>query len=326
MVPSMQQTRTRSGALSPGPGCYSPGAQETAVLLGFFAPIARRAGGDGGKIAGMRIEYLSDHARQQLAATNQQLQTAAADLSVRQQERRRAADELAAARRAKPLWKRVLAVSTPEETGPRARVAAARQEVRQANSNVVGVQNRAQQQAAGVQGEDSLMWGLTSLSDEWVMLRGYRNRRGETDHLLVGPLGVWAIEVKRRAVRVHAVGDKWWYEKLDRWGNVVEKGWATDKKGRSWARQVTDVADDLGAWLKKNGHPVQIRTAVVIMHERARVGRHEQLTVDLLATGPEYVIAAMKARSSPLSPHECSEIIKLVRRDHRFHNEKRRQR
>jgi hypothetical protein len=49
---------------------------------------------------------------------------------------------------------------------------------------------------------------LSTLSNDWVLLRGYRNRRGETDPVLVGPAGVWAIEVKRRRVLLHAVGDQ----------------------------------------------------------------------------------------------------------------------
>jgi hypothetical protein len=45
-------------------------------------------------------------------------------------------------------------------------------------------------------------WGSGALCDSWtwgrVRFRGYRNRRGETDHLLVGPRGGWAMEVKYR--------------------------------------------------------------------------------------------------------------------------------
>jgi Holliday junction resolvase-like predicted endonuclease len=49
--------------------------------------------------------------------------------------------------------------------------------------------------------------GCPVLDDAWVMIRGYRNRRGETDHVLVGPGGVWAVEVKRRRIRLHATGE-----------------------------------------------------------------------------------------------------------------------
>ncbi len=57
---------------------------------------------------------------------------------------------------------------------------------------------------------------------------------GEAGNLLVGPGGVWTIEVKVRAVRVHLGGDHWRFEKFDRYGNRVEQGVLADRRGRSW--------------------------------------------------------------------------------------------
>jgi hypothetical protein len=276
----------------------------------------------------MRIEYLSDHARDQLGIAQQQVATSAADEAACRRLHARAVNDVKTARRGRPLWKRILALPSGDERDARGRVMQAEQAIRQTTQDLGRGHHRVQQQAAGVQGEDALTWNLARLTDEWVMLRGYQNRRGEADHLLVGPLGVWAIEVKRRAVRVHIVGDQWAYEKLDRWGNVVETGLATDRSGRSWAHQVTDVADDLAAWLRKNGHPVAVRTAVMLMHERAQIGRHEQLTVDLVANDADHLLAALSApgRVTALSPQECGAIVRLIERDHRFHHQRRRRR
>ncbi len=91
--------------------------------------------------------------------------------------------------------------------------------------------------AAGVLGQDPLTAALGVLPDDWVMLRGYRNRRGGTDHVLVGPHGIWAVEVERRRIRLHAVGDQWWWERLDAGGHSVETGRAVDPAGRAWPRQ-----------------------------------------------------------------------------------------
>jgi hypothetical protein len=45
--------------------------------------------------------------------------------------------------------------------------------------------------AAGVAGERLAAAGLgRALGDEWTLLRGYRNRRGEIDLVLVGPRGL----------------------------------------------------------------------------------------------------------------------------------------
>ncbi len=57
-------------------------------------------------------------------------------------------------------------------------------------------EHRLAQQAAGVAAEDQMTVALQRLSDDWLLFRGYVNRRGEVDHLVVGPGGIWAIEVK----------------------------------------------------------------------------------------------------------------------------------
>ena len=52
---------------------------------------------------------------------------------------------------------------------------------------------------AGIEGEQLVASGLGRvLDDEWTLIRGYRNRRGEIDHLLLGPRGLIAIEGKHR--------------------------------------------------------------------------------------------------------------------------------
>jgi hypothetical protein len=271
----------------------------------------------------VRVEYLSNNAGQKLRSTEQQLHAARADLAAWQGAYVQASNELKATRRARPLWKRLLFVSTPEERKALMGSQQARRTVLSAEQVVQQMDHQVQQQAAGVWGEDALVWGLSGLPDDWVVLRGYRNRRGEADHILVGPQGLWAIEVKLRRVRIHADGDQWWYEKLDRWGNVVETGWATDRSGRSWARQVTDVAQDLAAWLTRNGHNVPVRTAVMLMHEAAQIGRCDSLTVDLVATQPGHLLEEIWQRPSPLSRDACAKIVALIQRDHHFHSNRR---
>ena len=57
---------------------------------------------------------------------------------------------------------------------------------------------------AGIEGEQLVASGLGRvLDDEWTLIRGYRNRRGEIDHLLLGPRGLIAIEGKHRNALVH---------------------------------------------------------------------------------------------------------------------------
>lgn len=265
---------------------------------------------------------LSNYGGQQLQITQQQLDAANHELAAWYGGYQQAHHDWRSASREKSLWKRMFSVSTAEERAALARVQGTWQQVNRAEYGRQQIHGRYQQQAAGVEGEDALESGLARLSDEWVMLRGYRNRRGETDHVLVGPLGLWMVEVKRRRVRINAVGDQWWYEKLDRRGNVVETGWAVDGGGRSWARQVNEIARDLAAWLARRGHRVQVRTAVMIMHEYAQLGRCENPTVDLVGFQPQHLLDAIANCASPLSPADCREIVRLTERDHHFHNDR----
>jgi hypothetical protein len=254
----------------------------------------------------MRVEMLSDHGGALLRGSRDRLRGAVAawQLEYRQ--------AWAHVHRAKSLWHRVRGTALAGEH-PAESPGGSWQEV------LLAEQERAEAPAAGGWGEDPLTAALGVLPDEWVMLRGYRNRRGETDHVLVGPQGIWAVAVKRRRIRLHAVGDRWWWEKLDAHGRSVETGWAVDG-GRSWARQVNDIADDLAAWLRRNRHDVPVRTAVVLLHEQAQLGRCQDPTVSLVGTEPTHLLEALARYAAPLA---APEIADLVRRDHAFHQRRR---
>ncbi|WP_045875779.1 nuclease-related domain-containing protein [Pseudofrankia sp. DC12] len=271
----------------------------------------------------MREEILSDHGGEQLALSGEQLRSATSNLEAWQDSYYAAQQDLQASRRAKPWWKRVLGVSTAVEREALARTQSAHREVAWADYDRQQIDQRFRQQSAGVQGEQTLAWGLSELDDSWVMLRGYRNRRGETDHVLVGPLGVWMVEVKRRRIRLHVSGDDWWYEKISSRGYVVDKGWAVDGGGRSWSRQVNEIAFELARWLDKNRHYVPIRTAVMIMHDHAVLGDIINPTVSLIGTRPVELLEAMRTHAFPLDEPTCDKIVDLIRRDHKFHGRQR---
>ena len=51
--------------------------------------------------------------------------------------------------------------------------------------------------AGGGRGEREAAQALgTVLDDAWVLIKGYKNPRGEIDYLLPGPGGLFAVEVK----------------------------------------------------------------------------------------------------------------------------------
>ena len=174
---------------------------------------------------------------------------------------------------------------------------------------------------AGVHGEQLAANELGQiLSDDWVLLRGYKNSRGEIDHLLLGPSGIFALEVKHRNATVYIDGDEWRFEKYDRFGNLVEQGRIADRGGRSPSRQVNDSADTLQRFLNTRCHQrVIIQRIVLLTHPRSELGSHRNLTVSV-ATCVDTVIGWIREPASPtLQPAQITELQQLIERDHRHH-------
>lgn len=134
---------------------------------------------------------------------------------------------------------------------------------------------------------------------------------------------MWAVEVKRRGVRVH-IGDHWSFEKFDRYGNLRDSGALVDRGGRSWGRQVSDVAGELECFLASRGQPVTVRTAVVLLHERGELGSHRDVGVDLFSVGPGFLLERLHADEICHNASGRDAIARLVRRDHAFHAQRRR--
>lgn len=173
---------------------------------------------------------------------------------------------------------------------------------------------------AGVQGEQLAADELgQALGDDWVLLRGYKNSGGEIDHLLLGPGGLFAVEVKHRNATVHIDGDEWRFEKYDRFGNLVEEGRITDRGGRSPSRQVNDSADTLQRFLNTRcQHRVVIARIVLLTHPRSALGSHRNLTVSV-ATSVDTVLGWVREPAPALPPAQIAELQRLIERDHRHH-------
>jgi hypothetical protein len=181
-------------------------------------------------------------------------------------------------------------------------------------------------QRAGVAAEDEVTANLSVLTNEWTLVRGYANRCGELDHLLIGPRGVWAIEVKGRGIRVHVNGDHWSFEKFDRYGNRVDQGVLTDRGGRSWGRQVADIAADLERFLRSRGAAVTIETAVVVMHQRAEIGSCADLKISALSIGTDELLKEILGQPVTLDADRLDPLRRLILRDHNFHDQRKAER
>jgi hypothetical protein len=177
---------------------------------------------------------------------------------------------------------------------------------------------------AGIKGEDMVAAGLgRRLGDDWTLLRGYRNRRGEIDHLLLGPQGLVAIEVKYLNGVVHCDGDSWWLDKYDQYGNQVEpRKQIADRGGRSPSVQLNEPADQLAGFLSAQGHPVQVQRVVLFTHPRSRIGHCDNPTVRI-GTSADAVVKLLKGTRLTVDAGQLAQLERLIMRDHRFHEGRR---
>jgi hypothetical protein len=176
---------------------------------------------------------------------------------------------------------------------------------------------------AGVAGEQLAEAGLgRALGDEWTLLRGYRNRRGEIDHLLLGPGGLFAIEGKHRNAMVHCEGDRWWFTKYDRYGNPVDRGEMADRGGRSPSEQLNEPASQLEEFLRSRGHPVAVQRVVLLTHPRSRVGSCVRPTVRI-TTSTDQIVDLVRGSPLVIAADEQAQLERLVIRDHRYHQKPR---
>ena len=176
---------------------------------------------------------------------------------------------------------------------------------------------------AGIAGEELVAVELgRALDDNWTLLRGYRNRRGEIDHLLLGPQGLFAIEVKNLNATVHIDGDRWQADKYDNYGNLVEQRPIADRKGRSPSVQLNEPADALERFLQERGQPVTVQRVVILAHRRSRLGRSRRPTVPV-GTSTGYLLSLVGDSADQLEARQRAGVQRLIRHDHDFHHKDR---
>lgn len=175
--------------------------------------------------------------------------------------------------------------------------------------------------AAGVEGEQLVAEDLgRALGDDWVLLRGYKNRRGEIDHLLLGPNGLVAIEVKNINGTVHCDGDSWRVDKYDRYGNLVEQYSLGDAgaRHRSPSVQLNEPADELEEFLRSRGADVGVLRVVLLAHPRSRIGTCRRATVSIFTRTSEVTKLLTKVKQ-PFDAPMRAKLEDLIVRDHRHH-------
>jgi hypothetical protein len=136
--------------------------------------------------------------------------------------------------------------------------------------------------------------------------------------LLLGPGGLFAIEVKYRNATVSCDGDRWWFTRYDNQGKPVAQGELTDQRGRSPSEQVNQPARRLEVFLRSRGHRVQIQRIVALTHPRSRLGNCVRPTV-LIVTSPAEVVGLLRGSAPRIAADERHQLGELIIRDHQFH-------
>ena len=178
---------------------------------------------------------------------------------------------------------------------------------------------------AGNEGERRVSAYLSSrLNDDWTLVSGYRGPGGEVDQILVGPLGVCALETKYLNGTVFVRGDTWKLDKYDNYGNLVESGESVeDRGGRSPSAQINGAVKPLQTFLSKRNQVKRISCAVILAHDKSAVGRVEGQTVDHIGTLAGLDVNRLFPRSGArLDKSSAASVVQHIQRDHHFHKKR----
>ena len=268
----------------------------------------------------MRIEDLSDYVGLQQQQAANRLKAAKIQAAEARRQLFDAQQALQTAKRQKVLWRRLLAIKTGEEQAIAEELETLEDQLDVAEARLHERDIAMRKLDVGADGESVIPRRLSPISDRWTLFNGYRNPLGEIDHVLVGPKGLWAIEVKNRSVQLEVDGRRWWLRKVDKKGRAVgELAPAVDGGGRDWGRQVGEPSRALAERLASRGLLVPVRTAVVLVDERARVTRCIDAGVDLVTSELQELIDAITSRPVPLDDAQRATIESVIRDDHAFH-------
>ena len=177
---------------------------------------------------------------------------------------------------------------------------------------------------AGSEGERRVLRYLSGrLDDDWTLISGYRGPGGEIDQILIGPLGICALEIKYLNGTVFVRGDRWKLDKYDNYGNLVESGQLVmDGGGRSPSSQINGAVGPLETFLSKRKQIKRISRAVILTHDKSRIGRVEQNTVNHIGVLTDLSVDKLFPRSAPLDRAATDSIVTQIQRDHQFHKKR----
>lgn len=157
------------------------------------------------------------------------------------------------------------------------------------------------------------------LDNDWTLIAGCRNHKGEIDRILVGPMGVFAFEVKNHVGVIYCQGDRWWRDRFDHGGRILELGAPIkDRGGRSPSQQLNEPVDQLQIRLGRLMPGGRIIRIVLFANEEARLGELSGIAVDVVSTLASLDLAQVLGISTArLSSGKCESVCNSIVATHR---------
>lgn len=179
---------------------------------------------------------------------------------------------------------------------------------------------------AGSDGEELAESKLLNIfNDDWTLISGFHGYNGEVDQIMVGPYGVFAIEIKNINGSISCESDNWTKDKFDKYGNLVERDVPIrDKGGRSPSKQLNQSTQPIMNRLKQKSQSIDIYTIILLTHRRSSIGILKNQTVDYITHLSDFDAEEMLAdKEQILSQNETNEIIETIKTLHGQYKQKR---
>lgn len=172
---------------------------------------------------------------------------------------------------------------------------------------------------AAAEGEQRLAAELTTAlpGSAWTLIKGYQNRKGEIDYLLISPAGILALGCTHLPGTIICTEDRWIRQKYDPSGAPVTQVPILDRAGRSPSQQLKEPATHLQEVLSQKDAGCDITRAVLLTHPDVRLTTVRSSTVQilLLPTLQGFLWEMCRSASRSL---RTERVIELVKEDHRY--------
>lgn len=163
----------------------------------------------------------------------------------------------------------------------------------------------------------------SALGERWTLIAGYCGPNGEIDRILIGPWGVYAIEIKGNRGVIESDGQRWLVKRYGRRGDLLD----IKTLPRAPDAQLSKAVMPLQRWLDKNGVEQRITTVVLFAAEDVRIGRMDSACADVVTTLGSLDLGCLfdpESEEERLAASQRERIVRLVVKDHHHWETKRR--